>query len=64
MKTAQYILMIFITLLTTSCASIDANRLNINKNIDFNEADGNFIGMMKCSKNIVMISSKQSKNLL
>ena len=29
--------MIFITLLTTSCASIDANRLNINKNIDFNK---------------------------
>ena len=29
--------MIFIILLTSSCTSLDANRLNTNKNIDFNK---------------------------
>ena len=35
---------------TTSVKIENDKIILVNKNIDFNEADGNFIGMMKCSK--------------
>ena len=38
----------------TTRIKIENNKIShVNKNINFEEADGNFIGMMKCSKNLI-----------
>lgn len=49
---------------TTRVKIKDGKIISVNKNIDFNKADGNFIGMMKCSKNIKQEFFKSINNLV
>ena len=49
---------------TTKVKIKDDKIILVNKNIDFDKADGNFIGMMKCSKNIKDEFFKSINNLV